>query len=149
MNGHCTPPSGICRRQSSSGISRRRTRRSPLRGSFPYEFPRHQEIYKSDGGASIEARAPAHRLDEFPSGYSLVSTIARLRFTSRFRVCSKPASAVDGFPSNGEVCLNYLSQPRGQAHADPLLCLRHPLLQGERACNASRLSSAGLCWSKQ
>src|SRR5436305_9235726 len=30
----------------------------------------HQEIYPSDGGASIEAGAPAHRLDEFPTGYS-------------------------------------------------------------------------------
>ncbi len=33
-------------------------------------FPRHQEIFPSDGGASPAANAPAHRLDEFPAGYS-------------------------------------------------------------------------------
>src|SRR6202142_1119907 len=33
-------------------------------------FPRHQEIFPSDGGASTAANAPAHRLDEFPAGYS-------------------------------------------------------------------------------
>lgn len=34
-------------------------------------FLRHLEIYPSDGGASRNADAPAHRLDEFPTGYSL------------------------------------------------------------------------------
>ena len=34
-------------------------------------FPRHREIFPSDGGASPAANAPAHRLDEFPAGYSL------------------------------------------------------------------------------
>jgi len=34
-------------------------------------FPRHQEIFPSDGGAGFAANAPAHRLDEFPAGYSL------------------------------------------------------------------------------
>jgi hypothetical protein len=34
-------------------------------------FPRHGEIFPSDGGASPAANAPAHRLDEFPAGYSL------------------------------------------------------------------------------
>ena len=33
-------------------------------------FPRHGEIYPSDGGARLSADAPAHRLDEFPIGYS-------------------------------------------------------------------------------
>jgi hypothetical protein len=33
-------------------------------------FPRHREIFPSDGGASPAANAPAHRLDEFPAGYS-------------------------------------------------------------------------------
>src|ERR1700689_2782199 len=33
-------------------------------------FPRHQEIFPSDGGASPAANTPAHRLDEFPAGYS-------------------------------------------------------------------------------
>ena len=34
-------------------------------------FPRHPEIYPSDGGASLRADASTHRLDEFPAGYSL------------------------------------------------------------------------------
>jgi len=33
-------------------------------------FLRHGEIYPSDGGAIVAGRAPAHRLDEFPAGYS-------------------------------------------------------------------------------
>ena len=34
-------------------------------------FLRHKEIYPFDGGAGLAAGAPAHRLDEFPAGYSL------------------------------------------------------------------------------
>lgn len=34
-------------------------------------FLRHQEIFPSDGGANLTANTPAHRLDEFPAGYSL------------------------------------------------------------------------------
>jgi hypothetical protein len=34
-------------------------------------FLRHREIFPSDGGARLAANAPAHRLDEFPAGYSL------------------------------------------------------------------------------
>ena len=33
-------------------------------------FPRHREIFPSDGGVSPAANASAHRLDEFPAGYS-------------------------------------------------------------------------------
>src|ERR1700689_5865690 len=33
-------------------------------------FRRHGEIFPSDGGASPAANASAHRLDEFPAGYS-------------------------------------------------------------------------------
>lgn len=33
-------------------------------------FPRHREIYPSDGGAAGQGHAPAHRADEFPAGYS-------------------------------------------------------------------------------
>ena len=40
--------------------------------AFFMSFPRHREIYPSDGGAKPNAAdAPAHRLDEFPAGYSL------------------------------------------------------------------------------
>jgi hypothetical protein len=33
-------------------------------------FLRHEEIYPSDGDSTVVSRAPAHRLDEFPAGYS-------------------------------------------------------------------------------
>ncbi len=39
--------------------------------AFLMSFMRHQEIFPSDGGDSPAANAPAHRLDEFPAGYSL------------------------------------------------------------------------------
>ena len=38
--------------------------------AFFMSFLRHREIFPSDGGASPAANAPAHRLDEFPAGYS-------------------------------------------------------------------------------
>ena len=38
--------------------------------AFFMSFPRHREIFPSDGSASLAANAPAHRLDEFPAGYS-------------------------------------------------------------------------------
>src|SRR5689334_24769092 len=36
-------------------------------------FLRYQEIYPPDGNAGIAADVPAHRLDEFPVGYSSAS----------------------------------------------------------------------------
>ena len=38
--------------------------------AFFMSFLRHREIYPSDGGAAAQDHAPAHRLDEFPAGYS-------------------------------------------------------------------------------
>src|SRR5579859_7821370 len=89
-------------------------------------FLRHREIFPSDqpnavpsnGGASPAANAPAHRLDEFPAGYSsggLLSSRARLRFTNRAPVCCNVVLPVEKFSSNGQLCLNCLCQPRGQA----------------------------------
>ncbi len=80
-------------------------------------FPRHEEIYPSDGGSPMADRAPAHRLDEFPTGYSLAG-------------CSpaEPASASpaslsllrlipfdNNFRSNGDLSLFSVSHPRGAA----------------------------------
>ena len=49
-----------------------RTTRMPLRGSFLYEFSKASGNLSADGGANRTAvGAPAHRLDEFPAGYSL------------------------------------------------------------------------------
>jgi hypothetical protein len=38
---------------------------------FRMSFLRHLEIYPSDGDVDFPANGPAHRLDEFPAGYSL------------------------------------------------------------------------------
>jgi len=44
----------------------------PLRGDiFLMSFGRHEEIYPNNRGADLQADAPAHRSDEFPTGYSL------------------------------------------------------------------------------
>ena len=81
-------------------------------------FLRHREIYPSDGGKTLTGRAPAHRLDEFPTGYSLAS-------------CSpaEPASAspvnlillrlhsfVYEVSANGNLSLIFVSHHRGAAH---------------------------------
>jgi len=39
--------------------------------AFWVSFPKHPEIFPSDGGETTRANAFAHRLDEFPVGYSL------------------------------------------------------------------------------
>lgn len=75
------------------------------RSAAPMSFMRHQEIFSSDGGVGPTANAPAHRLDELPTGYSLVhllSNIARLRFTSRRPLCSIGFLPVEIFSFNGK-----------------------------------------------
>jgi hypothetical protein len=81
-------------------------------------FPRHREIYPPMEAQTNTVGASAHRLDEFPAGYSLdglLSSRARRRFTSRAPVCGKVVLPVEGFSANGQQCLNCLCQPRGQA----------------------------------
>src|SRR6476469_1350455 len=41
-------------------------------------FLRHREIFPSDGSAAFAASPPAHRLDEFPAGYSLAGCATAL-----------------------------------------------------------------------
>ena len=95
-----TSPGGASQRIPRSGRGSRRHRRVPGKGlqpeaaplrswllatgrvrtemqgsrcaaAFFMSFLRHREIFPSDGGASLAASTPAHRLDEFPTGYSL------------------------------------------------------------------------------
>jgi hypothetical protein len=88
-------------------------------------FLRHGEIFRSDAGfgnaGSSEACLPPALigLDEFPVGYflgGLLSSRGRLRFANRATVCSTLVLPVEECSSNGELCLNWLSHPRGQAH---------------------------------
>ena len=80
-------------------------------------FLRHREIYPSDGGAILAATPPLIVWMSFRLAipWRVASPrIARLRFTNRFRVCCAIVLPVDCFSANGEQCLNYLCQPRGQ-----------------------------------
>jgi hypothetical protein len=43
-------------------------------------FLRPREIFPSDGGASLAANTPAHRLDEFPAGYSLAGCAPAVKY---------------------------------------------------------------------
>src|SRR5271155_1572519 len=58
-------PTGRVRARPASQKGRR------FAAAYWMSFLRHQEIFPSDGGACFAADAPAHRLDEFPAGYSL------------------------------------------------------------------------------
>ncbi len=60
-----TPRWATCRPLSSKAF-----KGSRCAATFCMSFLRYQEIFPSDGGASPAANAPAHRLDEFPAGYS-------------------------------------------------------------------------------
>ena len=57
-------------RLHAAGPVRSKSKGCRCAAAFCMSFPRHQEIFPSDGGASPAANAPAHRLDEFPAGYS-------------------------------------------------------------------------------
>jgi hypothetical protein len=85
-------------------------------------FLRHWEIFPSDGAAGLAANTPAHRLDEFPAGYACVRSVflgwlrsrrADRRFTSRSPFCRQFISPYNEFSSNGNLWVNWLSQPRG------------------------------------
>lgn len=86
-------------------------------------FLRHAEIYPSDGGLGEAASAdgsPAHRLDEFPAGYSWAGC------SPAEPACASPASfSVSGpvrrdnpFSANGIASLVTLSQQRGPEQTD-------------------------------
>jgi hypothetical protein len=77
-------------------------------------FLRHREIYPSDGDPGIVVDVPSHRLDEFPVGYFSASCTPAL-LASASPLCDKVTLLVDCFSATGEQCLNWLSQPRGQA----------------------------------
>ena len=81
-------------------------------------FLRHGEIYhcgEGDEGATLQDRAPAHRNDEFPAGYSSAGCSPALPASA------SPASAImlgfiliaKIFAANGKLSLISLSQLRG------------------------------------
>ena len=64
-----TQRSAICRRLPSNETWKPATRM--LRGDSFMSFPRHPEIYPPMEAQTNAVGVPAHRLDEFPTGYSL------------------------------------------------------------------------------
>ena len=78
----------------------------PPVGSAPLWYKGATEI-----APLLIVRDESHRL----SLGGLLSSRARLRFTSRVRLCAKVVLPVEIFSSNGILCLNCLCQPRGQA----------------------------------
>jgi hypothetical protein len=80
-------------------------------------FLRHREIYPSDGGSTLAGPAHAHRLDEFPTGYSLAGC------SPAEPTSASPASLillrlhpfVYEVSANGNPSLISLSHPRGAA----------------------------------
>src|SRR5712692_11196230 len=78
-------------------------------------FLRHQEIYPSDGGLSLASQAPAHRLDEFPAGYSSAgcSPAVPASASPASHILLRSSSFVYVFPANGNLSLISVSHPRG------------------------------------
>ena len=61
----------------------------------------------------------------------MLSSIARLRFTSRISVCVNVFLLVEAFAAIGVQCLNWLSHSRGQAQADSNAQCRREMHQAE------------------
>jgi hypothetical protein len=86
-------------------------------------FLRHAEIYRSDGREKAEeaAASSAHRLDEFPAGYSWAGCSPAepaCASPTSFSV-SGPVHQANEFTANGIVSLIRLSQDRGPVHSVP------------------------------
>jgi len=82
-------------------------------------FLRHREIYPSDGGKTLTGRAPAHRLDEFPTGYSLAgcSPAEPASASPVSLILLRLHSFVYDVSANGNLSLIIVSHHRGAAHS--------------------------------
>jgi len=80
-------------------------------------FLRHREIYPSDGGQAHLGPAPAHRLDEFPAGYSLAgcSPAEPASASPAMRSMRYVVPADNDLSANGNLSLISVSHPRGAA----------------------------------
>lgn len=87
-------------------------------------FFRHEEIYRTDGGLrrGSRAAAPAHRGDEFPTGYSSPGCAPAEPASASPVVdrISGPRQRDNQFSANGELSLFLLSQCGGPLHLVPV-----------------------------
>jgi len=92
-------------------------------------FLRHREIYPSDGGSTLAGPAPAHRLDEFPTGYSLAgcSPAEPTSASPATLILLRLHPFVYEVSANGNPSLISVSHPRGAAHIP-----RSPLFSSDR-----------------
>ena len=72
---------------------------------FLMSFKRHSEIYPNNRGADETADAPAHRLDEFPAGYSLTGCSPAAPASAsptgvEYMLADHPTSGPDFFNAN-------------------------------------------------
>ena len=112
-------------------------------------FPRHGEIYPSDGGSTLAGRTPAHRLDEFPTGYSLAGCSPAEPASASPAVLSllRLLSFAKEVSANGDLSLISVSHPRGAAQMHMrtirtfLACLA---LQGAAGLLVGQQPAAGL-----
>lgn len=81
-------------------------------------FPRHGEIYRSDGNGRDSYAAPGHRCDEFPAGYSLAgcSPAEPASASPADYSLSGPIRRDKRSAPNGNPSLISASQPWGPAH---------------------------------
>ena len=89
-------------------------------------FLRHREIYPSDGGKTLTGRAPAHRLDEFPTGYSLAgcSPAEPASASPASLILLRLQSFVYDVSANGNLSLILVSHHRGAAQGSVWALLR-------------------------
>ena len=99
-------------------------------------FLRHREIYPSDGGKTLTGRAPAHRLDEFPTGYSWAgcSPAEPASASPASLILLRLQSFVYDVSANGNLSPILVSHHRGAAHyVFPFSC---PSAKDSAVCTA-------------
>jgi hypothetical protein len=136
-------------------------------------FLRHGEIYHFDGGAIPQDRAPAHRNDEFPAGYSLAgcspawpasaspagphlarkrrSTTIQFQRTAKsvLTVCLTPGdhpTALCALAANGRIACDGIHLGRSSKHPPrPLRRKSDPRLIGPASGRRHYPEAAGAC----
>ena len=105
-------------------------------------FLRHREIYPSDGGKTLTGRAPAHRLDEFPTGYSLAgcSPAEPASASPASLILLRSKSFVYDVSANGNLSLIFVSHHRGAAQPIYTVTDRVAIGSPSGYGNSSRLS---------
>jgi hypothetical protein len=81
-------------------------------------FLRHKEIYPCDEGRDLATAPPLIAVDEPPAGYSWQVALQQspLPLHQPELYCQSSTAPDNASAANGEMSLNWLSQPRGPLH---------------------------------